>query len=119
MDGVLERIDEDEEQKTDQSFFTDPENENEGAAAEMRSADKDKDEEDDAREEDDSPNPGATLAPDAPSEIPINDDGMANDGNEGEDSLANTVRAQVDAGFTEAEGAPTSTNKSSTKKQVR
>ena len=39
MDGVLERIDEDEEQKTDQSFFTDPE-EGEGAA-EMRSGEKD------------------------------------------------------------------------------
>ena len=38
MDGVLERIDEDEEQKTDQSALTDPE-EGEGAG-EMRSAEK-------------------------------------------------------------------------------
>lgn len=39
MDGVLERIDEDEEQKTDQSAITDPE-ENEGAL-EMRTVGKD------------------------------------------------------------------------------
>ena len=43
MDGVLERIDEDEEQKTEQSGCTDPDEVE--AAPEMLSPDKDEDEE--------------------------------------------------------------------------
>ena len=93
MDGVLERIDEDEEQKTDQSFFTDPE-ENEGAA-EMRSGEKGKD-------AGASPDP-QTATVDAPTEAPHIGDGIVDHGptgpfdrpNEEEesDSLAHTVPA--------------------------
>jgi len=92
MDGVLERIDEDEEQKTDQSAITDGD-EAEGATAEMRTASKED---------------GYEAINNAP-EVTIGDGIMASAGpahelDSNDESLQQTAHALVDRQLMEGEG---------------
>ena len=97
MDGVLERIDEDEERRTDQSALTDPE-EGEGAA-EMRSDEK--------QENDFGSITEAKPAINAP-EMNVGDGIMASAAPhevEDDEALAETIDAKVNQKFVEREVA--------------
>ena len=99
MDGVLERIDEDEEQKTEQSGCTDPED---GDAPAMLSAEKEEPEEQDdgqtmaAPEYSAAPNVVGEGAA-APSDSAPNEDGPQ--------QMTPTVDARVEEGFNSAKGS--------------